>query len=149
MNSSSEPYTNILIVEDNPLDVVLLRHAFKEQTEWPTKLAVVVDGQEAIDYLTHPEGNSTDLVILDLNLPKLDGEEVLKAIRQSDELSRLPVIIFSSSPKDVVRSRTDRMSVTPDCCVTKPMGIDEYSTLTKKFRQCYTNAISGSPRAEI
>jgi CheY-like chemotaxis protein len=57
MKSSSEPYTNILIVEDNPLDVVLLRHAFKEQTEWQTKLAVVVDGQEAIDYLTHPEGD--------------------------------------------------------------------------------------------
>jgi CheY-like chemotaxis protein len=143
MKRSSEPYTNILIVEDNPLDVVLLRHAFKEQTEWQTKLAVVVDGQEAIDYLTHPEGNLTDLVILDLNLPKLDGEEVLKAIRQSDELHSLPVIIFSSSPEDVVRSRTDHVRVTPDCCVTKPIGHDEYSTLTQKFWRCYTDAISG------
>jgi CheY-like chemotaxis protein len=143
MKSPSETSTNILIVEDNPLDVVLLRYAFKAQTEWQTTLAVVSDGQEAMEYLSRAQGNSTDLVILDLNLPRMDGEEVLKAIRESSELRNLPVIIFSSSPEDVVRSRVDRVSVMPDCCVTKPMGIEGYSRLTQMFRKCYTKAING------
>ena len=144
MNTAGETQTKILIVEDNPLDVLLLRHAFKEQAEWPTELSVLADGQEAVDYLSDPAGIRPDLVILDLNLPKLDGEEVLRAIRQSDELCRLPVIIFSSSPDDVVRSRVGRMQVTPDCCVTKPIGIEGYSTLAEKFWRCYTQVLSGN-----
>ncbi len=142
MITAGETQTKILIVEDNPLDVILLRHAFKEQTEWPIELSIVGDGQEAVDYLSDPTGSRPDLVILDLNLPKLDGEEVLKAIRQLDHLHRIAVIIFSSSPDDVIRSRVDRVSVAPDCCVLKPIGIEGYSTLTQKFRRCYTQAIS-------
>ncbi|HSD15765.1 MAG TPA: response regulator [Thermomonas sp.] len=100
---------DILLVEDNPDDVELTRLAFAEAGE-PHRLHVVSDGAEAVDYLLgrgrHAARGATDLpalVLLDLNLPRLDGREVLQAIRADDATRRLPVVVLTTSaePTDV------------------------------------------------
>lgn len=98
---------DILLVEDNPDDVELTRIAF-EQARIPNRLVVVRDGAEALDYL-HARGRYSDrvelpaLVLLDLNLPKVDGREVLQAIRSNPQTQSLPVVVLSTSrePSDV------------------------------------------------
>ena len=90
----------VLLVEDNQGDVLLTREAF---INWKLKNCIVTlkDGEEALRYLNReqPYNNVSmpDLVILDINLPKIDGKEVLKCIKSCEVLKHLPVIIFSSS----------------------------------------------------
>ena len=100
---------DILLVEDNPDDVELTRIAF-EQANIPNRLVVARDGAEALDYL-YARGSHTGrdpsqlpaLVLLDLNLPKIDGREVLQAIRSDPATQALPVVVLSTSrePDDV------------------------------------------------
>ena len=100
---------DILLVEDNPDDVELTRIAF-EQANIPNRLVVARDGAEALDYL-YARGSHTGrdpsqlpaLVLLDLNLPKIDGREVLQAIRSDPATQPLPVVVLSTSrePDDV------------------------------------------------
>ena len=73
--------TRILIVEDNPMDVKFLQHVFEYEPGWNTEFVTVEDGEEAIEYLLHPDTPKPDLVILDLNMPKKNGIDVLKVIR--------------------------------------------------------------------
>src|SRR5689334_13887241 len=90
--------TYILMAEDNPVDAKLLRLAFDEVGDWSVELTVVEDGEKAIQLLGERSRNGEtvpDLVILDLNLPRRDGTEVLHAIRSCAELSSLPVAVLS------------------------------------------------------
>jgi two-component system response regulator len=99
----------ILLVEDNPADVEITRRALRESAA-PVELIVVRDGQEAVDYLlrqgTHaaPRGwRPPDLILLDLNLPRLTGREVLERIRATDNFRSVPVVVLTTStqPEDV------------------------------------------------
>jgi two-component system response regulator len=97
---------SILLVEDNPDDVQLTKRALK-QNNITNELVVVNDGVEAMDYLTEasaaPPGSSKALpalILLDLNLPRMNGLEVLKRIRANDRLKRLPVVVLTSSKED-------------------------------------------------
>ena len=97
---------SILLVEDNPDDVQLTKRALK-QNNITNELVVVNDGVEAMDYLieasTAPPGSSKvlpTLILLDLNLPRMNGLEVLKQIRANDRLKRLPVVVLTSSKED-------------------------------------------------
>jgi chemotaxis family two-component system response regulator Rcp1 len=91
---------NILLIEDNPADIRLVKEAFKE-SEINTELSVVNDGIEAMNFLKHDknyEGSLLpDLILLDLNLPRKDGREVLKEIKEDDELKHIPVVILTTS----------------------------------------------------
>ena len=97
--------TYILLVEDNPDDVELTKLAF-QKNNFANEIKVVEDGQEAIDFLLgdHPEGvkenGVPELVLLDLKLPKLDGHEVLKRIKNDDTTKRMPVVILTSSQEE-------------------------------------------------
>lgn len=84
-----------------------------------------------------------DLVILDLNLPKQDGTEVLKVIRGELVGPRLPVIIYSSSPQDLIKTKLQQANLAADCYVTKPMGLEPFVRLARQFRNCYERALSG------
>jgi DNA-binding response OmpR family regulator len=105
---------------------------------------VAEDGEKAIHYLLRKEEfqsvKSPDLIILDLNLPKRDGSEVLGTIRSDANLSRLPVIILSSSPEDVVRDQVKTTAAKPDWIFTKPVGAPEFLALGRKFRECFRQA---------
>jgi chemotaxis family two-component system response regulator Rcp1 len=93
----------ILLVEDNPADVKITQRAIRESA-LPVELLVVRDGQEAVDYLlrqgshAHDEGwRSPDLILLDLNLPRLNGRQVLERIRATPALRSVPVVVLTTS----------------------------------------------------
>jgi len=98
----------ILLVEDNPGDIRLTQEALKD-TSLNISLSVVTDGVQAIKYLKKEEGYEDselpDIILLDLNLPKKDGREVLAEIKTQDELKRIPVVVLTTSnaEKDILR----------------------------------------------
>jgi DNA-binding response OmpR family regulator len=140
----------ILVVEDNPMDVEFLRFVFEYEPEWKTELIVVEDGEEAIDYLLHPDTPKPDLVILDLNLPKRDGTDVLKAIRIADHLYGLRVAVFSSSPEDAIKHRLAQANVQADDYINKPIDFSGFLALAKRFHRCCNPQFSSeNPSASI
>ncbi|MGL4554221.1 MAG: response regulator [Gemmataceae bacterium] len=93
----------ILVVEDNPADVIILNRALRE-SGLAVELVVVRDGQEAVDYLlgqgtqTHP-ARVPDLILLDINLPRMNGREVLQRIRAAPALGPVPVVVLTTSSR--------------------------------------------------
>ena len=136
-------HTQIAVVEDNPMDVHLLRYAFEAYPAWRTEIvAVLEDGEKAIDYLEKAGSNAPDLVVLDLNIPKRDGTHILRAIRNSPHLYRIPVIVFSSSPEDIIRSKIAGANASAEGYFTKPLGLEEFITMPERFHRCYQAAKS-------
>ena len=117
----------VLLVEDDPGDEMLTREAF-EENKIANRLHVVRDGEEALDFLyrrgKHSDAPRVDLMLLDLNLPKYDGRQVLEQIRTDPELTHLPVVILttSSSEEDVLRS----YKLHANAYVTKPVDFDNF-----------------------
>jgi DNA-binding response OmpR family regulator len=131
----------LLIVEDNPSDVVFLRYALESDTSWPTEAEFIEDGEAAIDHVlerqSSPAEEMPDLIIMDLNLPKRDGIEVIKVIRSCKAWQNVPVVVFSSSPEQVSKVNLGKANLEADCLVTKPFDIEEYLQITQVFRRCY------------
>jgi two-component system, chemotaxis family, response regulator Rcp1 len=106
----------ILLVEDNPADVEIARRALRE-SGGPVELIVVRDGQEAIDYLMRRAGRDgapwrhPDLILLDLNLPRMSGHEVLEEIKQDPQWKRIPVVVLP--PPTTRRTSTAPTTGTP------------------------------------
>ncbi len=117
----------ILLVEDNPGDVRLTREALQE-AKVRNNLAVANDGVEALSYLRResPFENATrpDLVLLDLNLPRKDGREVLAEIKADPDLRRLPVVVLTTSnaEQDILES----YNLYANCYITKPVDLDQF-----------------------
>ena len=132
--------TRVLLVEDNPVDVRLIRFALREEKLWETETMVANDGERAIDFLLQNGNANVDLVILDLNLPKRDGTEVLQVIRSTHEISKLPVIVLSSSPEDVIKAKVRNANVEANCYFTKPVGAKEFLDLGQRLWTCYKRA---------
>ncbi|BBO86105.1 response regulator [Desulfosarcina ovata subsp. sediminis] len=118
---------DILLVEDNPGDADLAREAI-EESKINNNLYVVEDGIKAMDFLKRSPGYEQaprpDLVILDLNLPRKDGREVLAEIKADDNLKRIPVVILTTSKadEDVVKS----YNLHANCYITKPIVFDQF-----------------------
>jgi two-component system response regulator len=132
--------TRILIVDDNPVDVQIIRYALQEESDWHTETAVAADGQEAIDYLLTkvacghvPRPN---LIVLDLNLPKRDGVEILQLLQLTPALADIPVLILSCYPEDIIRQKVLQANVTAKAYMTKPCGIEDFAELGSKVRKC-------------
>jgi chemotaxis family two-component system response regulator Rcp1 len=130
----------LLIVDDNPVDVQIVRYALQEEIDWLTEIVVAQDGQEAIDYLLDKvasgEVRRPDVVVLDLNLPKRDGIEVLQIMKAAPTLAGIPVLILSCYPEDVIREKTLQANVAANAYITKPSGLDEFAELGSKVRKC-------------
>lgn len=124
----------LLLVEDNPADVRLTKEAFKEVT-MPSNLHVAVDGVEAMDFLrgTGQFDNAPrpDVIILDLNLPRMDGREVLKEIRADDALCDIVVFILttSNSPDDI--KKTSKLGA--NGYIVKPINYQEFIQRVKQL----------------
>ena len=124
----------ILIVEDNRGDVLLVKEALKESS-LHFELSHVADGEEAVQYIhrtgSHASAKSPDLVLLDLNLPKRDGWEVLGEIRSQPELRTTPVVILSSSasPEDIRRAESGNHSI----YIRKPSNLEEFLAIGKRI----------------
>lgn len=125
---------NILLIEDNPGDVRLTQEAFKEG-RLSINLDVTMDGVEAIKYLRKQDkynGVTTpDLILLDLNLPKRDGREVLKEIKNDDFLKRIPVVILTTSnaEQDILKS----YNLHVNCYINKPVDFDRFFDIIQKI----------------
>ena len=124
----------VLLVEDSPGDVRLTQEAFKD-AKVHINLHVASDGAEAMDFLNRVGKHATvprpDLILLDLNLPKKDGREVLAEIKESDALKSIPVVILttSASDKDILRS----YRLHANCYITKPVDLDGFLSVVKSI----------------
>lgn len=122
----------ILLIEDNPGDVELIHEAL-QTAKLLSHVSVAVDGEEATAFLNRQDGYLAaprpDLILLDLNIPKKDGFEVLKEIRENSRLSRIPVVILTSSQadRDVLRSYDLRAN----CFISKPVDVDEFLSVIR------------------
>lgn len=132
--STQPEVMNILLVEDNPGDIRLTQEAFKEGTV-PKNLHVVKDGVEAMDFLRR-KGNfinvpTPDIILLDLNLPRKDGREVLADIKSDELLRFIPVIILTTSDSEQDISKA--YSLYANCFVTKPVDLDQFIFIIRQI----------------
>jgi two-component system response regulator len=117
----------ILLVEDDPADVELTREALAD-SKLMTNMNVTRDGEEAMSYLRkegpYQDAKTPDLILLDLNMPKKDGREVLNEIKADDSLKTIPIVVLttSESEEDILRS----YNLGANCYVTKPVGLAEF-----------------------
>jgi len=126
----------VLLVEDNPGDVRLTREALGE-TGRNLTLSVVNDGLDALRFLRreapYEDAPRPNLILLDLNLPKKDGREVLEEIKTDDELKLIPVVVMTTSDAHADIRRAYRLHA--NCYVTKPADFDAFVGLVKSLEQ--------------
>jgi CheY-like chemotaxis protein len=132
----------VLLVEDDPGDVLMTREAFA-QFKVRNQLHVVNNGVDAMAFL-HREGEyadapSPDLVLLDLNLPRMDGREVLAAIKDDPDLRRIPVVVLTTSDaeEDVVRS----YSLHANAYVTKPVDFERFIEVVRRIDDFFVSIV--------
>ncbi len=127
---------DILLVEDNPGDVRLTQEAFRE-SRMPVKLSVVMDGEDALSYLYRrpPYENVTrpDIILLDLNIPKKDGREVLSEIKNDLSLKYVPVVVLTTSNAEQDIVRTYNLNV--NAYINKPVDFDKFFDIVQKIEE--------------
>jgi len=136
----------ILLVEDNPGDVRLTQEALKENKVL-NNLHVVEDGVEAMAFL-HRDGKYADavrpdLILLDLNLPRKDGREVLAEIKTDDNLKRIPVVVLtiSGAEEDILKS----YNLHANCYITKPVDLDQFIKVVKSIEDFWLTIVKLPP----
>ena len=142
-NGNNFKAIDILLVEDNPGDVRLTAESMKE---WKIKnvLHIVRDGEEAMDFLyrrgKYTQAVRPDLILLDLNLPKKDGKEVLKEIKEDPDLRRIPVAILtiSSADEDILKS----YNFHANCYIQKPIGIDQFAKVVRSIEHFWFTIVT-------
>ena len=132
----------VLLVEDNPGDAHLTRDTL-EQSKLLVQIAVAVDGEDALDYLLG-RGNYAgvavpDLVVLDLNLPRMSGREVLAEMKRHERLRGIPVVVLTSSDaeRDVVMS----YKLGASCYVTKPVGLEAFQAIVQSIESFWFTVV--------
>ena len=137
----------ILLVEDNPGDVRLTQEALKD-SKVSNKLYVVEDGVEALDFLyrraAYVDFPRPDLILLDLNLPRKNGREVLEEIKQDPFLKMIPVVILTTSQaeEDVVRA----YSLHANCYITKPVDFSQFTKIVRTIEDFWLTIVTLPPR---
>jgi chemotaxis family two-component system response regulator Rcp1 len=132
----------ILLVEDNPGDVRLIREALKEGKVRNT-LHVACDGVEAIAFLRNQGEYSgilrPDLIILDLNLPKKDGREVLAEIKADEDLKRIPVVVLTTSQSEIDILKSYNLHA--NCYITKPVDLERFLEVVKSIEDFWLTVV--------
>lgn len=143
MNTQSATKTiKILLVEDNPGDIRLTREALNEGNI-PNQLHIVDDGEKAIAFLNHlppyAQAQAPDLILLDLNLPRRGGLEVLQMVKTSEALMHIPVVIFTTS-----QAEDDIMSaynLHANCYITKPIDLEQFTNSVRSIEAFWLNMV--------
>jgi CheY-like chemotaxis protein len=132
----------VLLVEDDPGDVLMTKEAF-EDYKLSNQLHVVTDGTEAMDFLRrqgdHADAPRPDLVLLDLNLPRMDGRQVLEAIKSDSQLASIPVVVLTTSEAedDVLKS----YSLHANAYVTKPVDFERFIEVVRQIDDFFVTVV--------
>jgi two-component system, chemotaxis family, response regulator Rcp1 len=138
---------DILLVEDNPGDVRLTKEALRDG-KIINSMSVVANGVEALDFLRrrgrYADAARPDVILLDLNLPRKDGREVLADIKNDPELKRIPVVVITSSSAetDILKS----YNLGANCYVTKPVDLEQFVTVVKSIEQFWLGIVKLPPK---
>ena len=133
---------DILLVEDEPGDELITREAF-EHNKLQNRLHVARDGEEGLNYLyqrgPYQDAPRPDLILLDLNLPKYDGRHLLEKIKSDPDLSRIPVIVLttSSAEEDILRS----YKLHANAYVTKPVDLDQFINAVRQIDEFFLQVV--------
>ena len=137
----------ILLVEDNPADVRLTQEALQEE-KIHNNLSVVHDGVEALAFLRgegkYKKATRPDLILLDLNLPRKDGREVLAEIKNDEILKHIPVVVLtiSDAEKDILKS----YNLHANCYIKKPLDLGEFSKVVKSIQEFWLSIVKLPPK---
>ncbi len=145
-NHAGSTAVEVLLVEDNPGDVRLTREALKEG-KVRNNLSVARDGVEALAFLRR-EGQYAaaprpDVILLDLNLPRKDGREVLEEVKADPALRSIPVVILTSS--DAERDIAQAYALHANCYITKPVDLDQFITVVKSIEDFWFTIVKLPP----
>ncbi|MBF0096810.1 MAG: response regulator [Magnetococcales bacterium] len=145
MTESIQPI-DILLVEDNPGDIALTQEALQESKIY-NRLHVVCDGEQAMAFLRGQNGFQNaprpDLILLDLNLPRRNGREILQEIKQDRSLKAIPVVVLTTSnaEKDIVSS----YELHANCYVSKPVDLDKFFQAIRSIEQFWFTIVKLPP----
>jgi chemotaxis family two-component system response regulator Rcp1 len=132
----------VLLVEDSPGDVRLTQEAFRAANR-TIHLHVAADGVEAMEFLRHGGPHSKaprpDLILLDLNLPKMDGREVLALIKEDDSLKLIPTVILTTSVAETDINKAYELQA--NCYLTKPVQLDEFENLVTSINDFWLTKV--------
>jgi CheY-like chemotaxis protein len=137
----------VLLVEDDPGDVLMTQEAFEEH-KLRNRLTVVSDGVEALAYLRregqYADAVTPDLILLDLNLPRRDGRQVLAEIKEDEELGKIPVVVLTTSQadEDILRS----YQLHANAYVTKPVDFDRFISVVRQIDEFFVSVVKLPPR---
>jgi two-component system, chemotaxis family, response regulator Rcp1 len=133
---------NVLLVEDSPGDVRLTQEAFRDANK-SVHLHVASDGVEAMAFLRHEGANvhapRPDIILLDLNLPKMDGREVLARIKEDDSLKAIPTVILTTSEAEADITKSYQLQA--NCYLSKPVQFDEFESLVKSINDFWMTKV--------
>ena len=139
----------VLLVEDDPGDVLMTQEAFEEH-KVRNRLTVVSDGVDALAYLrrdpsVYPDAVQPDLILLDLNLPRRDGREVLEEVKKDPDLGRIPVVVLTTSAadEDILRS----YQLHANAYVTKPVDFDRFIAVVRQIDEFFVSVVRLPPRS--
>lgn len=142
MKISHQGSFDILLVEDSDEDIYLTKRAFQD-SKLAVNLHITKDGEAALDFLynrnEYVDSPKPDIILLDLNLPKIDGREVLTRIKRDDELKKIPIVILttSQSTEDVIKS----YNLHANSYIRKPVNFDKFTEIIKSIENFWLTVV--------
>lgn len=142
MGPGSPSPVRILVVDDDPGDVLMIEEAL-EDSDVEKVIDVVNDGQEAMEFLRregrHTAAQRPDVILLDLNMPRMDGRQVLGEVKQDEDLRTIPIVVLTTSnaDTDIVGSYT----LQANAYVTKPIDLDDFNDVVRRIDEFFGRVV--------
>jgi CheY-like chemotaxis protein len=138
---------HILLVEDSEGDVLLIKEAFKD-ARIVNNISTVNNGEKAIRFLEksspYEDQQTPELILLDINLPRMNGKEVLKFVKNSDDLKHIPVVVLTTSSAD--EDILDSYKQHANCFITKPLDVDDFFRTVSKIENFWVQLVKLPPK---
>ncbi|SCF19095.1 response regulator [Micromonospora chokoriensis] len=142
MGADSPQPVRILVVDDDPGDVLMIEEALAD-SDVDKVIDVVSDGEEAMEFLRaegrHQDARRPDVILLDLNMPRMDGRQVLGAVKQDEDLRTIPIVVLTTSnaDTDIVGSYT----LQANAYVTKPIDLDDFNDVVRRIDEFFGRVV--------